>query len=205
MGQDGSIFAYSAERTREAFAQFVIQDALPFNHFDNRRLTKVIQENLQPRYRQVSRSTLKRDAMKMYKIAKRDLVTLFENLNTSINLTTDVWSAPHGLPGSYICVTAHWIDPSTWQMMKRTIAFENFEEPHTGAALFQVLCNVITFFKIEHKVFAISFDNASNNTNAVQRLKIRYNPVCQGIFFIMVDVLHIFLTSLCKVVWVKTI
>src|ERR1043166_8744284 len=47
-GQDGSIFAYSAERTREAFAQFVIQDTLPFNHFDNPRLTKVIQENLQP-------------------------------------------------------------------------------------------------------------------------------------------------------------
>ena len=68
-------------------------------------------------------------------------------------------------------------------MMKRTIAFENFEEPHTGAALFQVLCNVITFFKIEHKVFAISFDNASNNTNAVQRLKLTYHPHCDGIFY----------------------
>ncbi|GKE44882.1 zinc finger BED domain-containing protein RICESLEEPER 2 [Tanacetum coccineum] len=35
-------------------------------------------------------------------------------------------------PDSYLCVTGHWVDPVTWQMMKRTIAFENFEYPHTG-------------------------------------------------------------------------
>nr|GFA16961.1 zinc finger BED domain-containing protein RICESLEEPER 2-like [Tanacetum cinerariifolium] len=35
----------------------------------------------------------------------------FGNTNTFVNLTTDVWSAPHGVPGSYIFVTAHWIEP----------------------------------------------------------------------------------------------
>ena len=183
MGVDGSIFNYSEERCRERFAQFVIQDCLPFNHFENPRLTNVIQETLQPRYRQVSRSTLKRDCMRMYKVAKQELVTLLENLNTSVNLTTDAWSAPHGLPGSYICVTAHWVDPSTWQMMKRTIAFENFEEPHTGDALFILLSQVMAYFKIERKVFSISFDNASNNTSAVRKLKIKYQPPCDGIFY----------------------
>jgi hypothetical protein len=183
MARDGTIFSYSEERVREQFASFVIQDALPFNHFDNPRLTKVIQDTLQPRYTQVTRSTLKRKAMKMWKTAKKDLVTLFENLNTSVNLTTDVWSAPHGLPGSYICVTAHWVDPSTWQMMKRTIAFENFEYPHTGENLFYMLKSVMAYFKIEQKVFTISFDNASNNTNAVEKLKLTYTPVCNGAFY----------------------
>ncbi|GJZ38037.1 transposon ty3-I gag-pol polyprotein [Tanacetum coccineum] len=28
------------------------------------------------------------------------------------------WSAPHNLPGATWCVTAHWIEPSTWQMME---------------------------------------------------------------------------------------
>ena len=183
MGVDGRTFAYSAERTREAFAQFVIQDALPFNHFDNRRLTKVIQENLQPRYRQVSRSSLKRDCMKMWKHAKQDLVELFEHIDTNINLTTDIWSAPHGLPASYLCVTAHWIDPTSWQMMKRTIAFENFDDSHTGLNLFNMLKNVMSYFKIEQKVFSIAFDNASNNTSAVNKLKLRYKPPCDGAFY----------------------
>ncbi|GJT68411.1 hypothetical protein Tco_1019891 [Tanacetum coccineum] len=83
------------------------------------------------------RCKLARDALKMWKNAKLELINGFENLNTSVNLTTDVWSAPHGLPGSYLCVTAHWVDPATWQMMKRTIDFENFDYPHTGANLFR--------------------------------------------------------------------
>ncbi|GJY95542.1 hypothetical protein Tco_0511903 [Tanacetum coccineum] len=132
----GDLFAYEADRCRQQFASFVIQEGLPFNHFDNRRLTNVIQKCLQPRYTQVSRATLRRDALKMWKKAKHELINGFENLNTNVNLTADVWSAPHGLPGSYLCVTAHWVDPATWQMMKRTIDFKKFEYPHTGVNLF---------------------------------------------------------------------
>lgn len=62
--------------------------------------------------------------MKAWKEAKIELKKGFENLNTSVNLTTDVWSAPHNLLGSYLYVTTYWVDPATWQMMKRTIAFE---------------------------------------------------------------------------------
>jgi hypothetical protein len=109
MARDGSIFAYSAEVCRQEFAQLVVQNALPFNHFDNPRMTKVIQTALQPRYTQVSRATLRRDCMKLWKAAKIDLINSFENLKTNVNLTTDVWSAPHGLPGSYLCVIAHWV------------------------------------------------------------------------------------------------
>ena len=183
LSRDGSIFSFSDEAVREQFAQLVVQEALPFNHFDNPRLTRVIQNTLQPRYNQVTRATLKRQCMKMWKSAKKELVELFENINTSVNLTTDVWSAPHGLPGSYLCVTAHWIDPITWQMMKRTIAFENFEYPHTGQNLFLMLQSVMSYFKIEQKVFTISFDNASNNTNAVGLLKLTYKPLLDGIFY----------------------
>nr|GEV56644.1 zinc finger BED domain-containing protein DAYSLEEPER [Tanacetum cinerariifolium] len=136
MSREGGLFAYEADRVRQQFAGFVIQQGLPFNHFDNPRLTNIIQKCLQPRYTHVSRATLRRDALRMWKKAKLELINGFEKLNTSVNLTTDVWSAPHGLPGSYLCVTAHWIDPTTWQMMKRTIDFENFDYPHTGDNLF---------------------------------------------------------------------
>jgi hypothetical protein len=191
MSRDGGIFTYEAERCREAFAGFVIQEALPFNHFDNPRLTRVIQNTLQPRYNHVSRLTLRRDALKLWKNAKSQLIIGFENLNTNVSLTTDVWSAPHGLPGSYLCVTAHWVDPATWQMMKRTIAFENFDYPHTGKNLFYMLRDVMKMFKIEQKVFSISFDNATNNTNAVQRLILKYEPPLKGIFYHSRCVAHI--------------
>ncbi|GKA68201.1 zinc finger BED domain-containing protein RICESLEEPER 2-like protein [Tanacetum coccineum] len=133
MGRDGQIFMYNPDYLREQFAGLVIQRGLPFNHFDHEQTTRVFQNTMQPRYTHVSRSTLKRDAMKLWVAAKQATIDGFANLNTRVNLTTDVWSAPHNLPGSYMCVTAHWIEPSTWQMMKRVISFEEFPSPHTAA------------------------------------------------------------------------
>ena len=191
MGRDGSIFVYDERALRQDLAHFVIQEGLPFNHFDNPRLTRLIQKRLQPRYTHVSRQTLKRDCIKSWAKVKKELILGFDALKTSVNLTTDVWSAGHGLPGSYLCVTAHWIDPATWQMMKRTIGFEIFPNPHTGENLSIMLRYVMKMFKLEEKVFSISFDNASNNTNAVGLLKLRYRPIVDGIFYHSRCVAHI--------------
>nr|GEU61329.1 zinc finger, BED-type, phospholipase-like, homeodomain-like protein [Tanacetum cinerariifolium] len=50
MWVDGSLCHYEAARIRERITQFVIQETLPFDHFDNKRMTSLIQETLQPRY-----------------------------------------------------------------------------------------------------------------------------------------------------------
>jgi len=191
MSTDGGVFNYSVERVRQRMAQFVIQQGLPFNHFDNPRLTSLIRETLQPSYNHVSRTTLRKHCLKMWREAKEQLILGFEKLETGVNLTTDVWSAPHGLPESYLCVTAHWVDPKMWQMMKRTITFEQFGYPHSGENLFEILDEVITTFKLGQKIFSISFDNASNNTSAVRQLKIKYEPICQGVFYHSRCVAHI--------------
>ncbi|GKD54941.1 hypothetical protein Tco_1288328 [Tanacetum coccineum] len=65
MARDGGIFVYNSNVVREQFAGLVIQEALPFNHFDNPRMTRVFQNHLQPKYNHVSRTTLKPDAMKL--------------------------------------------------------------------------------------------------------------------------------------------
>nr|GEW35587.1 transposase [Tanacetum cinerariifolium] len=111
MARDGSVFRYDPDYLREQFAGLVIQRALSFNHFDHEQTTWVFQNTMQPRYTHVSRSTLKRDAMRLSLAAKQKIIDSFGNLNACVNLTTDVWSAPHGVPGFYMCVTAHWIEP----------------------------------------------------------------------------------------------
>ncbi|GKD78764.1 zinc finger, BED-type, phospholipase-like, homeodomain-like protein [Tanacetum coccineum] len=50
MGRDGGIFVYNPDGVREQFAGLVIQEALPFNHFDNPRMTRVFQNHLQSKY-----------------------------------------------------------------------------------------------------------------------------------------------------------
>ena len=76
-------------------------------------------------------------------------------------------------------------------MMKRTIAFDVFGYPHTGENLFYILDEVIETYKLQQKLFSISFDNASNNTSAIQRLKIKYDPICNGFFCHSRCVVHI--------------
>nr|GEV36650.1 hypothetical protein [Tanacetum cinerariifolium] len=184
MARDGSVFRYDPDYLCEQFTGLVIQGALPFNHFDHKQTTRVFQNTMQPRYTHVSRSTLKRDAMKLWLAAKHEIIDSFGNINAFVNLTTDVWSAPHGVPSSYMCITAHWIEPDTWQMMKRVISFEEFSSPHTGHALFKMLIKVLTNFNLEDKVMSITLDNASNTTSAMDKLKLKYDPT-MGVDFVI--------------------
>nr|GEY89461.1 zinc finger BED domain-containing protein RICESLEEPER 2 [Tanacetum cinerariifolium] len=50
MARDGSVFRYDPDYLREQFAGFVIQRALPFNHFDHEQTTRVFQNTMKTRY-----------------------------------------------------------------------------------------------------------------------------------------------------------
>nr|GEW91233.1 reverse transcriptase domain-containing protein [Tanacetum cinerariifolium] len=50
MSRDGSVFVNNLDAVREQFAGLVIQEGLPFNHFDNTRMTRVFQNHLQLKY-----------------------------------------------------------------------------------------------------------------------------------------------------------
>nr|GEV47051.1 hypothetical protein [Tanacetum cinerariifolium] len=176
MSRDGSLFVYNSDVLRGQFAGLVIQRGLPFNHFDDKQTMRVFQKHLQPKYNHVSRTTLIRDAIKLWVAAKQVIIDGFLKLNNNVNLTTDVWSAPHGVPGSYICVTAHLIEPVTWKMMKRIIAFEDFPAPHSGSALAKTLRNVFVNFNLKNKIMSITLDNTSNNTSVIGKLKLKYDP-----------------------------
>ncbi|KAE8731277.1 hypothetical protein F3Y22_tig00002840pilonHSYRG00913 [Hibiscus syriacus] len=124
----GGVFVYDNEKLREAFTKFVITKALPFDHFDDEDFTTTIQQLMQPRYTQVSRTTLRRDAIKMWRTAREKMILGFQEHRYGVSLTCDVWSSPHNTGNSFLAVTSHWLDQDNWQMMKRTIAFELFEK-----------------------------------------------------------------------------
>ena len=97
----------------------------------------------------------------MWKMAKDEMILGFQALETGVKLTSDVWTASSGSPDAYLCVTAHWVNPKTWVMMKRTIAFQLFGYPHSGKNLYLILDWIIQTYKLQEKIFSISFDNAS--------------------------------------------
>ncbi|KAD4180425.1 hypothetical protein E3N88_29016 [Mikania micrantha] len=48
MSQECEVWNFDPDMVREMMGNLVIQESLPFNHFDNPRLTKMIQKALQP-------------------------------------------------------------------------------------------------------------------------------------------------------------
>nr|GEW63291.1 zinc finger BED domain-containing protein RICESLEEPER 2 [Tanacetum cinerariifolium] len=83
MSRDESLFVYNPDVLREQFAGLVIQRGLPFSHFDDEQTTRVFKNHLQPKYNHVSRTTIKRDAMKLWVAAKQAIIDGFLNLNTN--------------------------------------------------------------------------------------------------------------------------
>ncbi|GJV48328.1 zinc finger BED domain-containing protein RICESLEEPER 2-like protein [Tanacetum coccineum] len=76
-------------------------------------------------------------------------------------------------------------------MMKHVILFEEFPSPHMGGALFKMLIKVLTTFNLEDEVMSITLDNASNNTSAMDKLKLKYKPPMGGRFYHSHCVAHI--------------
>ncbi|GJX07111.1 zinc finger BED domain-containing protein RICESLEEPER 2 [Tanacetum coccineum] len=113
IGADGQVFIFDNDAVRLDFTKFVIQQALPFNHFDNVKLTEIIKRRLQPRYQHVSRTTLRSDAFKLWETAKKDIIDGFRDYKYGVSITTDTWTAPHGTANSYLAVTAHWFNPES--------------------------------------------------------------------------------------------
>lgn len=74
LSTDGAnIWVFDLDNLLDSLVKFIIQKRLPFDHFGNPCLTKLIQETLQPGYQHVSRTTLKHDCLKMWKKAKEQL------------------------------------------------------------------------------------------------------------------------------------
>ncbi|KAL8226154.1 hypothetical protein R6Q57_018711 [Mikania cordata] len=57
IGVDGGMFMYDVNVVRDRMSNFVIQEDLSFDHFDNPSLMKMIRETLQHRYTYVSHTT----------------------------------------------------------------------------------------------------------------------------------------------------
>nr|GEU51644.1 hypothetical protein [Tanacetum cinerariifolium] len=110
MSRDESLFMYNPDVLREQFTGLVIQQGLPFNHFDKKQTPRVFQKHLQPKYNH------------------------------------------------------------------RVIAFKDFPSLHSGSALAKTLRNVFDSFNMENKIMPITLDNASNNTSAIGKLKLKYDP-----------------------------
>ncbi|KAL2894581.1 putative AC transposase, partial [Bienertia sinuspersici] len=160
-------FVYNRDRIISEFGKFIIADELPFSFGESSNYEYSNRVALQPQYRKVPRNTLKRHTQQSYYAYRGYLMEMFRTYDGRVSLTSDTWTSTYG--ELFVCVTTHWIDDD-WLLQKRIICFEAMEEAHNGFNIKSRLVSCKNFHLVD-KLFSISLDNATANTNAMQFLK----------------------------------
>ncbi|KAK3189036.1 hypothetical protein Dsin_028597 [Dipteronia sinensis] len=174
------LFKYSDAKNREELARIVAVEHLPFSFGEKVGFNNYCQRALNPAACRVPRTTLTEALENIYEKEKKMLEIFFEKYNGRVSVCADIWS-DHWRMHSYIGVTCHYMD-NAWAIQKRILAFRVFDEKHTAANIFRHLRIIFTEYKIENKIFAIGFDNASNNTAAIPALIELCKPYL-GVFY----------------------
>ncbi|KAK6122949.1 hypothetical protein DH2020_043309 [Rehmannia glutinosa] len=129
----------------------------PFSVVEDYGFTFMFKINLL-QFEKGSHPTSKNDVISVCDIEKKKLQLILRSIN-KISLTTDIWKSKVQKI-SYMCDTGHFVD-SNWELQKRVLSFMLLPPPHA----------VHKRLGIEHKIFTISVDNASNNDVAIQIAK----------------------------------
>ena len=80
------------------------------------------------------------------------------------SVTSDIWANQSNDP--FTCVTSHYTD-SNWKFKKKVLGFCIIYHLHDGSTIYESKTSVFREYNIQKRFFSITFDNASNNTSAI--------------------------------------
>lgn len=122
--------------------------------------------------------------MNIFHDEKKILFDYFSSLDCRFSCTMDEWTSNQNK--SYICVTCHFIDDE-WKIHKRIVNFMHFNGTHNEANLSAAFMQNMASWNLDHKLFALTLDNAASNKTCVNTIISRLKNIgsvhCTGKFF----------------------
>ncbi|XP_057544330.1 zinc finger BED domain-containing protein RICESLEEPER 2-like [Amaranthus tricolor] len=166
----------------------VIMHEYPLSMVDHIGFRRFV-ESLNCNFKMISRSTLKRDIMKLFKEEKLSLRKLLEHNESRIAITTDMWTATNQKKG-YMVITLHFIDKQ-WVLRNRTLRFCYVPCPHTGGVIGKeyqrksdIVKNVNDVGQSRKRPAPSSIDGAQNEFAQSKRTKVRKVNRCELDFYL---------------------
>ncbi|WVZ75364.1 hypothetical protein U9M48_023422 [Paspalum notatum var. saurae] len=170
--KDGSIFVekyvFDQDIARKELALMICVHEYPLSIVDHVGFRKFCAA-LQPLFKVVSRNTIRKDILDMYEVQKLSLMNSFQQGQSRIAVTTDMWTANHQKKG-YMAVTVHYIDDN-WNLKSYLLRFLYVPHPHNAEVISEVLHDILCDWRIEKKVSTITLDNCSTNDNVMKELQ----------------------------------
>lgn len=90
--QSTDAFVFDPEKTRELIAIFCIDGEIPFNKFNNPYFQELM-ASMQPTFSVPGHHVVRDDCIRLYENMKNDLLKEFENLDSRVCLTSNLWTS----------------------------------------------------------------------------------------------------------------
>ena len=166
---DGSVrsWDYNDATARTEMCRLIATLDLPLGFGGHPAFERYIRRSHNPRFRSVCRQTTTRDLVKFFKQRRTVLIDLLQSSVSSVALTSDIWSG--NAKEDYISVVAHFVNVD-WLLEKRVIGMRLIDVSHSGSNIAERVATVVEEFKLIDKVFSVTLDNASANSNAMNIL-----------------------------------
>ncbi|XP_052197185.1 zinc finger BED domain-containing protein RICESLEEPER 2-like [Diospyros lotus] len=140
---------------------------------------------IQPLFKCPSRNTLKNDIMRIYSEERNKVMSLIENVDNRVAITTDMWTSSNQKMG-FMAVTTLFIDKS-WTLHSKILRFIYVPCPHTSDVLTNVLIDVMLGWNVDSRLSTITVDNCSTSDSMIGKIKAKLNV---GLFLNGGSLLH---------------
>ncbi|KAF5460869.1 hypothetical protein F2P56_020708 [Juglans regia] len=158
---------FDQERSRLDLARMIILHGYPLAMVDHVGF-KVFVKNLQPTFDVVRNGAVEQACMEIYEKEKLKMYEAINQLHGRINLCVEMWSSLENV--EYLCLTAHYIDED-WKLQKKILNFVTLDSSHTEDMLSEVINKCLMDWDVDHKLFALTFDDCSTDDDIVLRIK----------------------------------
>jgi hypothetical protein len=161
------LWEYSESVARTELCRLIAGEDLPLGFGESHAFEEYIKRAHNPRFAKSSRQTSTRDMVKHFTERRGKLKDSLLSSVTSICLTSDIWSG--NAKEDYLSVVAHFVN-ADWDLEKRLLALRLIDVSHSGANIAERVSMVVDEYGISDKIFAVTLDNASSNSTAMDIL-----------------------------------
>lgn len=151
----------SQKTVDNAILNLIVQGLQPFALVEQPSFQSFVQ-SLQPNCSVMSRTTVRRKIDNATAVMKNQVKEAMRH-TAYIATTTDCWTARRR---SFIGVTAHWLDPGTFQRLSVGLACKQLKGAHTFDVLAGALNDIHSEYEIRDKIVRTTTDNGSNFVKA---------------------------------------
>jgi hypothetical protein len=150
---------FDPEISRRELVKLIVVHSLPFSLVEYPKFRSFV-SSLNPWFKHVSKTTIKSNCVDTYEYGKEKLQIVLNGVSSRVSLTADPWTSKQTL--GYLCLTCHFITDG-WVIHKKVIKFALVETAHDGINIFKAMLKTLNEWNLEHRVFSITLDNASES------------------------------------------